>query len=214
MKKYLLSLVVFLSVWNVQAHQTEISSTMLVEQAPNNWVLQIRTALTGLDYEIKAKKLAKPYESVEEFQALVLQHVKDNMHIYFNEKDTVSLRNGKVKLGHESSVVFQVVGVPSTINSVYVKNTTFKNIHRNQSALILIKKGFKKRQFTLNNKNDHAMHLKVADAQFIPFEAAMMTAEIPPTSSYTTYVYAGIAFLLLAGLAFLWTKRTRQVNLV
>lgn len=204
MKKYILSLVIFLSAWNVQAHHVDVSSTMLVEQSDNSWVLQIRTALTALDYEIKAKELETPYKTAEEFQALVLQHVKDNLQIYFNEEDEVELKNGRVKLGHESSIVFEVEGVPTIINSVYVKNSSFKNIHRNQSALIVLKQGFKKNQFTLNEKNEHAMRLKVADKQFEPFETIVMTSEITNNHNYT---YAGIVFLLLGLVGFLWTKR-------
>lgn len=213
MTKWFLSLVVLFSVWNVQAHNPDVSSTMLVERADNKWVLQIRTALTAFDYIIKAKDLETPYKTAEEFQALILEHVKDNLQIYFNEQDTVILKNGRVKLGHESSVVFEVVGVPTTVNSVYVKNSSFKDIHRNQSALIILKKGFKKKQFILNKKNDHNMHLKVADSQFTPFEGAVLTGEVNSSSS-TNYTYAGIAFLLFTGLIFLWTKRTRRVNII
>lgn len=106
MKKYFLSLALFLYAWSVQAHQTEISSTMLVEQDNNTWVLQIRSALTAFDQAIQANY--PEYESAEEFQALVLDHIKKNLQITFNEKDEVTLQNGMVKLGHESSVVFDI----------------------------------------------------------------------------------------------------------
>jgi len=214
MKKYILSLLVCLSAWNVQAHQTEVSSTMLVEQEDNKWFLNIRAALTAFEYEVKAMNLETPYKSAEEFQALVLQHIQDNLDIYFNEGDKITLKNGKVKLGHETNVFFEVEGVPATINSVYVKNSSFKDIHSNQSALIILKKGFTKKQFILNNKNDHTMNLKVADTQFIPFEGQVVTAELSPSSSYTSYAYGGIAFLLFCVLAFFWTKRNRQVKAV
>lgn len=205
MKKYILSLVLFLSALNAQAHHVDVSSTMLVEQENNSWVLQIKTALTAFEQEIKAKNLETPYKTAEEFQALVIQHVKDNLHIYFNEEDTVTLKNGRIKLGHESNIVFEVVGVPETFNSVYVKNSSFKNIHRNQSALIILKKGFTKKQFILNDKNEHAMHLKVADNQLLPFEKQVVTAEINNTNR--TYTYSIGAILLFGLFTFLWTKR-------
>ncbi len=206
MKKWFLSLALFLSAWSVQAHQTEISSTMLVQQDNNTWVLQIRSALTAFDQTIQANY--PKYESAEEFQALVLEHIKKNLEITFNEKDKVTLQNGMVKLGHESSVVFEVTGVPEHIESVFVKNSSFKSINRNQSALILLKKGFKKKQFSLNKKNDYSLHLKAANNEFTPMDSSIANAEMA-TTNYT-YVGALLGLLGLIVICFLWRRRNHQ----
>lgn len=198
MTKYFLSLVFCFSFWSAQAHQADISSTMLVEQADNKWVLHIRTALTAFDYTIKAKYPANSYKTAEEFQALVLEHVKENLQIKFNDQDSAILQNGVVKLGHETSMTFEVIGVPKTFNTIYVKNSSFKTIHRNQSALIILKKGFNKNQFVLNKQNDHAIHLKVADADFVPLQ----TAEVLPAKINVNYTYGGILLLLMGVVAF------------
>ena len=52
------------------------------------------------------------------------------------------------------------------IKHVLVSNTSFKDIHDNQSALIILKKGFKKQQFKLNNKNKYPAQLKASKNQF------------------------------------------------
>ena len=205
MTKWFLSLVLCFSIYSVQAHQTEISSTMLVEQGKNKWVLQIRSALTAFDQTIKATY--PKYESAEEFQALVLTHLKNNLEITFNENDKVTLQNGMVKLGHETSVVFEVVGAPENIESVYVKNSSFKTIHRNQSALILIKKGFEKKQFTLNKKNDYSLHLQAENNQFTPKNPTVVTAEASPNYTYAGVIVGLIGLLIMA---FFWTKRNRS----
>lgn len=205
MKKWFFSLTLFLGAWSLQAHQVEISSTMLVEQDNSKWVLQIRSALTSFDYAIEAAY--PPYKSPEEFRSLVLQHIQDNLQITFNEEDDVMLQNGAVKLGHETSVVFEVVGVPEIIKSVYVENTSFKTIHRSQNALLILKKDFQKKQFLLNDQNDYALYLKADNTQFIPATPKIMFSKIS-----TNYIYAGVG-LLLAGLivgAFLWTRYNRQ----
>lgn len=207
MKKWFLNIALFLSAWSVQAHQTEISSTMLVEQDNNTWVIQIRSALTAFDQTIKANY--PKYESAEAFQALVLQHLKNNLQIRFNDQDVVTLKNGAVKLGHETSVVFEVIGVPEKIESVFVKNSSFKSINHSQGALLIFKKGFDRKQFTLNKKNDYELQLQAANNQFIPVNPTVLT------SGFTTnYKYAGILFALiglgLLTLTFLWSIHKRQ----
>ncbi|MCF8244262.1 MAG: hypothetical protein K9J37_05610 [Saprospiraceae bacterium] len=47
-----------------------------------------------------------------------------------------------MQLGHETSVVFELAGVPENFSEISVKNSSFKDISRNQSALIVLKKGF------------------------------------------------------------------------
>ena len=202
MKKWFLNIALLLSTWSLQAHQTELSSTMLVEQDNNNWVLQVRSALTAFDHIIKVNY--PPYQNVAEFQALVLQHLKDNIRITCNEDTHITLQNGMVKLGHESSVVFEVVGVPENIESLYVKNSSFNTIHRNQSALIILKKGFKRKQFSLNQQNDYGLTLKAVNNQFTPIDTTIATSEIAPTN----YIYAGVLFGLIGlfGIAFLWGR--------
>lgn len=203
MTKWFLSFVICFSALTLQAHQPDISSTLLVEQADNKWVLQIRTALTALDYEIKAKYPTKPYESAEEFQALVLQHVRENLQIIFNNQDKVALQNGLVKLGHESSITFEVVGVPKTQDAIFVKNSSFKTIRRNQSALILMKKGMEKNQFILNEQNQHSVSLRVKGNQFI----SAKTTEVLPSKINSTYTYGGILLLFVGIFGFmLWSR--------
>ena len=211
MKKYCFGLLLILVTWNVQAHQPDLSSTMLVEQGNNTWVLQIRSALSAFDQTIQANY--PKYESAEEFQALVLQHIQDNLQITFNDQVDATLQNGAIKLGHETSVVFEVIGVPENIESVYVKNSSFKSINRNQSALILLKKGFKKKQFTLSKKNDYALHLKVANAEFTPVDPTVMPSTL---STNHTHIYTGIGLSLIAMLisvfiiVSLWKRRNGQ----
>ena len=205
MKKYCLGLLLILITWNVQAHQPDLSSTMLVEKKDNKWILQIRSALTGFDYAIKAKfpNESEPYKTSEEFQTMVLKHLKENIQIHFNEGEIAMLQNGAIKLGHETSAAFEVVGVPTTIHSISVTNTSFEKINRNQSALIILKKGFKKKKYTLNTKNQHTMYLEVVDSQFVPAK----TAALPTEGSINYSFYGGVlSFLGLLIVVFLHVK--------
>lgn len=167
MKKLLLTVMAGLFSMASFAHNPDASTTLLVEKENNVWVLQISASLTAFQYEIGTHFVETPYKSPEEFQKMVLEHIKNNLEIRFNDGKAISLRQGMVKLGHETKVVFEVVGIPSEIRSVYIKNTAFKDISRNQNAFLLFKDGFAKDQFVLNQANAHTLQLNVSGNAFV-----------------------------------------------
>ncbi|WP_055444801.1 DUF6702 family protein [Lacinutrix himadriensis] len=167
MKKIIiLALFLFTSVV-MKAHQPNVSTTMLVEKENNTWILQISASLSAFQQEIKTHYAETPYKTPEEFQKMVIEYLKNNLEINFNQNQEITLGKGYVKLGHETKVVFEVFGVPSEINAVFVKNSAFKDIHKNQSALVLLKEGFNKEHFVLNDKNNHALNLLVDKNKFL-----------------------------------------------
>lgn len=150
----------------ISAHQPDVSSTMLSQQANKQWALQIRASLDAYKYEA-ATLPKKSYASPEEFQALVIQHVLSNVSIIFDKNIKATLKNPYVKLGHETNVIFEVVGVPDDFKTVEITNRSFKDIGRNKSALIVLKKGFSQEQLVLNNSNNHTVHLALKGKKFI-----------------------------------------------
>ena len=199
MKKYILLLVVFGFSMASFAHNPNVSTTMLVEKENNSWVLQIRASLTAFQQEIRTHFAETPYQTPEEFRQMVLEHIKNNLHISFNRGEDISFGNGVVKLGHETMVVFEVFGIPSEINSVLVTNSAFKDIHQNQSALVLLKEGFNKEHFVLNNANDHTLSLAVNGNEFV--EVGQNEASF--FSSSLGVILFGIAAILILGLVVL-----------
>jgi len=148
-------------------HQPELSSSMLVEQENGTWLLQIRSAMTAYEYEVHQNYGRDSYKTAEEFNALVVQHVMKNVAITINGLTAVNLQKGSVKLGHETAVAFEVHGMPNTIEKIAFTNSSFKDVHDNQSSLIVLKKGFNKKQFMLDNKNLHTVQLIATKNQFV-----------------------------------------------
>ena len=206
MIRNILVLCLLASSWMAQAHQADLSTTMLVEQNEDQWVFQIRASLTAFQYEVRTHFAETPYKTPEEFKDFVIEHVKNNVTIYFNETDSVTLRNPYVKLGHETNVVFEVVGVPKNIASVFVKNSSFNNIHRNKSALVLLKKGFEKEQFVLNNDNEHSAELIVNEKSF----ELKDNQNISVASFSNSYMKLGLIILLLGSLTYLGIKFSKR----
>lgn len=210
MIKWFIALGLFSCSWAAQAHQADISTTMIIERDNNQWVVQISAALTAFQYEIKTHYGDSAYATPEAFQELVISHLKDNVSLSFNGKDTARIEHAYVKLGHETNVVFEISGVPADIRSADIRNSSFKDIHRNQSALVLLKKGFSKQQFLLKDANQHTANLVVNGKAF---QLAVAKAGNP-----------GLAlWLLVPGLLILATglfavygqklKRTTEVSL-
>jgi hypothetical protein len=141
------------------AHQPDISTTMLYQRDDGKWMLHITSSLTAFQAEVRTRFSGNAYGSVEDFERLVLQHVRKNVLFCINQRDTLQLGNAFVKVGHETSVVFEVAGMPENIASVQAQNTSFKDIYSNQSALIILEKGFPKEHFVLNNDNEHRVNL-------------------------------------------------------
>lgn len=152
--------------FTMSEHQPELSSTMLVERADGTWVLQVRAALTAFEFEVHTHYGKDSYETPEAFNNLVIKHLINNISIAFNGEQAVKLQKGYVKLGHETNVIFEMPGVPKEIIKVIATNTGFKDIQDNKSALIILKKGFEKKQFMLDNNNNHTAQLKALENQF------------------------------------------------
>ena len=187
------------------AHNPDVSSTMLVDKGQDQWVLQIRAALTAFEYEVEYNLGKDSYATPEEFQDLVLQHVRDNMSIISAPDLSTTLKHGIVNLGHETSVSFVVSGMPKTFESLKITNSSFKNIPRNKSALIIFKEGVEKDQFTLDNKNMHT-----ADLQFKNSKFEMVTTEAKSNTSEGYIIGSLILIFLLGYLMYRWLLSRKQ----
>lgn len=202
MFRWIICLSLLLSCTTAKAHQPDLSSTLLVEQGENKWILQVRAALTAFEYEVEKRFGASAYTSPEEFKKLISSYVKEDIIIQCNDKTPTVLQNGKVKLGHETSITYEVMGLPENIQSLVVKNTSFSHIPRNQSALIVLKKGFSKDQFILNNNNKHTVELKVMNTKF---------ELVNPTQGNTNYfLVIFVAISLVIGVLYFVYRNKRN----
>jgi len=193
MKKIILVFIfVFFSIFT-KAHQSNISTTMLVEKENNVWILQVRASLTAFQQEIKTHFAETPYKTPEEFKEMVLIHLRNNLKIILNDKNMI-LKKGYVKLGHETNVVFELVDIPNKIENLKITNTAFQDIYKSESALVILKEGFTKERFMLNVKNKHSMLLNVDKNKFVN---ANTTETQFATSTFFIILICSLLFLML-----------------
>lgn len=190
---------------SLQAHQPDISTTMLVERGEGQWLLQINASLTAFQYEVRAYFGEDAYASPEEFQELVLLLTRERVLVQINDGSDLELRGGEVKLGHATTVVFQLEGVPERIDDLRVTNRSFANIHRNQSALVFLKQGYDNEQYILNNDNDHTVNLELSAAAYRLHPPAKASVAIKGVSMMS---FLGlVAMLTFASLKYLFSKQ-------
>lgn len=162
-KQFILMALLFIS-WGVKAHQPGVSSTVLAEQENGKWFLQIRTALTALESEVRLRFSKDSYETPEEFKEKVIEMFKETISVSFDEQDAV-LVNPEVKLGHETIILFEFKGLEA-YQDIKVVNRSFEHIYKSKSTLVLLKKGFKKNKFFLEKENNYTVYLRTDRLSF------------------------------------------------
>ena len=165
------AIALFLFATAARAHRPDISSCTIIEQAPGQWLLRINASLTAFEYEVEHAYGKDAYASPEEFNQLVLDHLREQISIRTNE-DEVTLADGSVKLGHATTVVFKLSGVADELEHVSVKNEGFKSIHGSQVIFSIAKKGWDNHQRVLSEENAYQMSGSVKDHQVLLSEAS------------------------------------------
>jgi hypothetical protein len=154
----------------IQAHEPELSNLMIYEQN-GAYFLVIKSSLSAFDGEINYLFGKNAYKSPEGFQQLVIKHLQNNCLVIINE-DTVELDNPKVLLGHETTIFSELSNTPKKFNTIYVKNTFFKNMPENTCELILTIKGLPQKQYILNSGNKHEVKMKVINDNWTIMKAS------------------------------------------
>ena len=141
------------------AHSPDLSSMMIYEQN-GKYFLAIKSSLTAFEGEIDYHFNKNAYKTPEEFQQLVSKHFQKNCLLIINN-NTIKFIHPTVVLGHETTVFAELLNVPDKFNSLYVRNTVFKDMPNNMCELILTLKGLPQKQYILTNANNQEVKLNV-----------------------------------------------------
>ena len=143
----------------VHAHEPDLSNLMIYEQN-GKCLLVIKSSLTAFEGEIDYLFGKNAYKSPEAFQQLVIKHFKNSCLVMMNG-DTVKLINPTVLLGHESTLIAELLNAPNKVNSIYIRNRLFKDMPSNMCEIILTLKGLPQKQYILDNANKQEVKLTI-----------------------------------------------------
>jgi hypothetical protein len=195
-------LIFLMSCKAAQAHNPDIASMMIYEQNGKT-ILLIKSSLTAFESGVNYIFGKEAYKSPEEFIRLVLYHFKNNCFVTVNGR-AISLRNMQVQLGHETNLFAELDSVPKAINSLYVKNTVFKDMPNNRCELIVTINGLPQKQYILDDSNKQEVLLQVNDKKLV--------ADKPARALYTTKIFLfGLAVLVIGVLVF-FVLRKRKIK--
>jgi len=157
MKQIILVLFCLISTKNY-AHQTNLASFTLEQSAEGDYTIQLIGSLTGFETVINQNYSQIGFESVEEFKALVAKHFTQSLDLTIN-KQPVKFRPAVVTLGHQTSVIAELIDVDNEVVSMQLKNTFFKDILRNKMIVSFSVNDFPKKKYVLNTNNQHKLNL-------------------------------------------------------
>ncbi len=189
MKNLLMTMVLvamLFSAFKLKAHQPDISSFSIIEQAEGEWIINLNASITAFQYEIEFREGKNSYSSIEEFQQLLLKHIEENLDIRINGTVEPSLSDGKVLVGHATTVVFKLNGAPTNMEEVFLKNSSFQNINSSSFIFIIQKMELDEKRFIVSRTEDYQINVTIHDKE-------IASTEIP-----FAYNWSGISILATA----------------
>ena len=159
-----------------QAHEPDLSNLMIYEQN-GKCFLVIKSSLTAFDGEVEYLFGKNAYKTPEEFQLLVIKHFQNNCLVMMNDH-TIKLNNPKVVLGHETTVFAELLNAPKKFNSIYVRNTLFKDMPNNMCELILTLKDLPQKQYILSKGNEYEVKLKLENGNWTVLKSSFKTPNL------------------------------------
>ncbi len=156
------------------AHSPAQSSIVLMEDKSGQWTLQLRAALTAFEQVVHQEFTADSYSTPEEFKELTAKLLGSNLKLFINDQE-ITLNNPVIKLGHESIAVYQI-DLPEDIQTIWIQNQLFRDMHRSKSIFMFLNKGLKRTLFNMENSNYYTVSLKLENGQFVPVNLAKNTA--------------------------------------
>lgn len=175
------------------AHSPDFSNIIISKTESGQIILQVNTSLTAFQQEVNYVNGEGAYKSPKDFQNLVIEHFYNNFSIIINKTDTLQFKNPKVYLGHETKLVTEIIGLPKTVNSIYINNKLFKDIHRSASIIIFLLEGFPKERHTLNRSNNYELNISLKNESW----ENVAIGETPPNLSYLLYLCILIIIVLI-----------------
>ncbi|MDN5565799.1 MAG: hypothetical protein L0G25_03270, partial [Psychrobacter sp.] len=151
---YLAVLGLSLTSVNAAAHDPNVATLVMSKTASGDYLVQLNSALTGVEAQIDQTYSKEAYQTVEQFQSLAREHFMNSLTLFINDKP-ITLANPRVQLGHGTQFIAEAQNIPETIQSIELTDTFFKDLHGNKMTVIFMSDQFPATTYVLNNKNNH-----------------------------------------------------------
>lgn len=163
--KFAYLLLLLLGFKHAHAHQPNLSSLVIYEENGKS-ILLLKSSLEAFKAEVDLYFKKGTYKTAEEFNQLAITHFEKNCVLIVNG-DSIRFTNTRMQLGNETTLLAELLKMPKTINSIYIKCTTFKDMPNNMCELILTTNGQQQKQYILDHTNQQQVTFTVENNQWI-----------------------------------------------
>ncbi|SIS84612.1 hypothetical protein SAMN05421766_104341 [Zobellia uliginosa] len=168
MKKIIFGLLTCLCSLFASAHSSQIATMTLAQDQENNWTLHISSSFNGFRSQLiqNYPDLQMDALSADEFQKLVITYVKDNILLKANSDFTGELKEGAIKMGHQTDLKFRVVGLPSALTTLQVKLKGFKQNSKHNTVFKIIDQADSSENFVIKKDNQFTVQVEKINGHF------------------------------------------------
>ncbi|MEZ0487297.1 hypothetical protein [Fibrella aquatica] len=151
------------------AHSPLLSTVAVTKSKDNTWSLHISASLSAFQFELKNRYPALQIDSLtgDDFQRLVLQHLKETVTIGANSNDAIELKNGMIKLGHQTDIRFEIVGMPAQLQQLEVRHLGFGTLTGHYCVFTMVMPETGRTNFILQQDNQFTVDLAVDNTAIV-----------------------------------------------
>lgn len=186
------------------AHSPLLSTAAITKNKNNTWSVHISASLSALQLELKNRYPTIQVDSLtaDEFQRLVLRHLRETVTIEDSKKGAIELKNGLIKLGHQTDIRFDITGISGQPRELRVQHLGFFTLRNHYCVFTIVTPETGRTNFILQQDNRFTVDLA--------FKGHSIT-EIHPAKPIGSW---SLALLSLACLLFLIAiGYSRQIQL-
>lgn len=168
MKNTIIFAILFFNSLVLWAHTPQISSIALVQNKNNKWNLVISASLSAFQYEAISSHPSQKIDGItaDAFQTMIVRHLREQIRIVANNQQAW-LERGKVILGHQTDVNFDVAGMPDQLHTLHIQQLGFSSLRDHYCVLKVITKDISSNNFILQKSTDFSTSLHLRDGQFV-----------------------------------------------
>ncbi len=172
MKKIIFLLTVLGFMATVNAHNSQVSTIVLVQNEQRIWSLNLSNSFDGFRYQLIKNYPDKDIDNLtaDEFQKLVLKYVQENLYINANDAIAVELQEGVIKLGHHIDLKFKITELPDDLNSLDIRLMGYDENSQHNAILKISTPTYTSGNYVLKKGNQFKLYLQKTNGQFLMVE--------------------------------------------
>lgn len=161
MRKFIYFISIALLPNLTEAHSSNISTVALIKCKDNNWTVHISASLSAFQYALISDNGSLQLDNMSSgfFQQKLIDLIRKKLSIELSGDHDIKLEDGIVKLGHETEVVFKLIGKINNPEKIMIRNDCFLSIPDHYCILKVITPEGASSNIILEKNNEYSVKL-------------------------------------------------------